>query len=184
MPVQPYFHFVFCLDESGSMAGKPWSDLCIAFRQFLEKRIADQTENDLVTVIQFDNAKRTVHTRVALSRNIQLASQSQGGTYFVPPLQKTLNHMLSNRRQHEIPVLVFMSDGEAHDAANVLPSVRNLVNQVQNVEMHTVGFGSGAGHGLLQVRTHATSTSIHLFVLRQWLMKAMDSITLPWMASS
>lgn len=36
------YHFVFVLDESGSMSGTPWQELEKAYREFKHKRTADQ----------------------------------------------------------------------------------------------------------------------------------------------
>lgn len=43
------FHFVFVLDESGSMAGQPFAELQAAYQNFIAKRTNDQ---GMVTMFQ------------------------------------------------------------------------------------------------------------------------------------
>jgi hypothetical protein len=38
------FHFVFALDESGSMNGRPWLQLCQAYNLLLARRMGDQSQ--------------------------------------------------------------------------------------------------------------------------------------------
>ena len=54
------FHFVFALDDSGSMEGGPWDDLIVGVTAFINNRIK-YCENeglpasDLVTIIQYSS---------------------------------------------------------------------------------------------------------------------------------
>jgi hypothetical protein len=49
------FHFIFCLDESGSMAGTPWQVLLTAYSTFINKRCNDQGMGDVVSTITFQS---------------------------------------------------------------------------------------------------------------------------------
>eukprot|EP00936_MAST-01D_sp_MAST-1D-sp1_P000071 g71.t1 len=48
-------HFVFVLDDSGSMGGDRWDNLMLAYQRFLEKRDIDQGVDDEVSVILFSS---------------------------------------------------------------------------------------------------------------------------------
>ena len=53
------FHFVFVLDESGSM-GSHWGSLQVAYQRFLQRRNDDQGGDDHFTVILFDDSSRPI----------------------------------------------------------------------------------------------------------------------------
>ncbi|CAF3956268.1 unnamed protein product, partial [Rotaria magnacalcarata] len=54
------FHFVFILDESGSMSGYGWNSLLRAYQSFLDRRRNDQGSDDLFSVIQFQSTARNI----------------------------------------------------------------------------------------------------------------------------
>ena len=61
------FHFIFCLDESGSM-GSQWPDLVRAYTIFLDMRKSSQSPDDLVTVVQFGNTPRVIFEATPIAR--------------------------------------------------------------------------------------------------------------------
>ena len=54
------FHFVFVLDESGSMAGEEWNSLKQVYRAFLIRLNNDQGGDDHFTVVLFDDGTRKI----------------------------------------------------------------------------------------------------------------------------
>ena len=50
------FHFVFVLDESSSMSGRPWQDLSNAYYALLARREGDQSQGDFVSVATFSTS--------------------------------------------------------------------------------------------------------------------------------
>jgi len=132
------------------MNGQPWYDLQQAFARFLHLRESSQYINDIVSVVQFDNSARIVHQGTRLSTSVGLARQHSGGTVFSGALDYAYS-ILNTRAWTQSPVLIFMSDGEAGDNCNdIIYRINRLKNSFR-LQVHTVGFGSGAGHGLLSV---------------------------------
>ncbi|GMH42204.1 hypothetical protein BSKO_10123 [Bryopsis sp. KO-2023] len=142
------FHFVFCLDESGSMRGQPWVDLVNAYSYFIHCRTNDQGSEDLVTVIQFAGSPRVIFTAQTVESQPRLAAQRGGGTSFTPALELAQSYLCSH--PHLTPLLVFMSDG-CDGSGTAVQTMQKLYRVCghQGLQVHTVGFGNGAGHGML-----------------------------------
>merc|ERR1712054_611414 len=49
------FHIYFCLDDSGSMGGKPWRDLMAGVKAFLARRLSHSNQ-DLVTIVNYSGS--------------------------------------------------------------------------------------------------------------------------------
>lgn len=159
------------------MSGQPWQDLQNAFHTFTAKRASDQSENDFVTVIQFSTTARFVHDKQPLHSSLALAAPVCKGTNFVPPLNSALSILTGVQR--EVPVLIFMSDGQAGDGhSSILETMKSIKPHMPRQSMHTVGFGSDAGHGLLQVRVDLNPTGPLncVFLFRLWPMKEVEGI--------
>jgi Mg-chelatase subunit ChlD len=119
-PPVPATHFVFVLDESGSMSGAPFDALRNAYATFLQDRqrarglTTGQSRGtvcgDLVSVIMFNTGARVLYERQPLT-SVALGLDFQGGgTSFSPALQSALNVMRGGAA-HVSPSLIFMSDG-------------------------------------------------------------------------
>lgn len=130
------------------MNGKPWEDLQSAFRRFLEKRKEDQATNAVVTVIQFSHTSRIIYIREPFDVELGLGPYDGGNTIYSSPLVDAFRLLLESAQ--EIPVLIFMSDGDAHDG-NCFETWQKVVRYLPRLEVHTVGFGLGTFHVLLQV---------------------------------
>jgi hypothetical protein len=76
------FHFVFCLDESGSMSGSDWQTLMRTYVTFINKRRNDQEMGDVVSTITFSTGYRTHHTVVPIDQVSTQIDFASGGTLF------------------------------------------------------------------------------------------------------
>ena len=133
------------------MWGDPWEHLSVAFKEFLDQRLRDQSTSDLVSVIQFDHSARQVMQRVQLRADLGLLECNEGNTAFLPPLNMACD-ILRNRQDTELPVLIFMSDGDGHDDPEaVLNKMREMAEQYRPLSVHTVAFGEHACVDRLQV---------------------------------
>jgi len=148
------FHVIFCLDESGSMMGKPWNDLMDSYRGYIDRRIANQGALDVVSVITFNRSARLQIDAQPISTVAQSISYSGGGTAFAPPLNQALKCM-NETKSGTTPLLVFMSDGcccDENPAINTCQSISNAHRE--NLQVHCVGFGSScASHTLSRMAT-------------------------------
>jgi hypothetical protein len=110
--VKPY-HFVFALDDSGSMSGQPWIDLERAYHQFLDRRRSDQGgSRDLVSIVLHHST-----TMLALDRASIISPQARvplcprwGGNSFYVALQG-VREQLNKVGPEYTPMMIFMSDG-------------------------------------------------------------------------
>lgn len=85
---------------------------------------------------------------------------NDGGTCFYPAASKAHQLARSIASSH-VPMVVFMSDGQASDATQAANAFRTLNSEIksrtgQDLELHVIGFGSGANHNQLKTIAHAS----------------------------
>jgi len=134
------FHFVFCLDESGSMADQ-WSTLVQAYRNFLEIRCKSQRgNNDIASVVQFSSAAAIAFQGLALNSCPINLKYHDGGTNFDPALlaAKPLLTAYGGYR----PVLVFMTDGQNGDGNAPVTTIRAMKAAVPSLDCVGIAFGT------------------------------------------
>lgn len=150
------FHFVFCLDGSGSMSGTPWTELTTAYQQLLQRRNNDQCLGDVVSVVTFDHNPSVVANCTPIASAPTSLYAGFGGTAFGPALQQC-NSLLASTPRGYTPILIFMSDGEDGNSGAV-QEMQSLYNRYssRNLQVHTIAFGAaargsyGSGASLLQ----------------------------------
>jgi len=142
-------HIVCCLDESYSMQGKDWDELVGAFQRFWQQMQADGAHG-IVSVVQFGHRARVTHARKALQGSPPALEFGGGATAFLPPVQEAIQLIRhAGPQQNYTPVVVFMSDGGAADAAQAAQALEQVSKQMGDQFMcYTVGFGSGASRTL------------------------------------
>ena len=136
------FHFVFCLDESGSMSGQPWESLMQAYRSFLSIREKSQGSGDFVSVSQFNESARITVSRTPLSNAPRSLTFGSGGTCFAPALDNAKT-LLSPSNPNVVPVLVFMTDGQNGDG-DMSGRVQALISNVPKLKCFGIYFGDGS----------------------------------------
>jgi len=146
------FHFVFCLDESGSMSGSPWTALVAAYQSFLTiRRQSQRGSHDLVSVVQFSSSARIIFQAQPLGTCPNSLSFGNGGTSFNPALlhAQTIFARAPNAVR---PVLVFMTDGQNSDGAATVSTIRTMKGQFS-------GNGGGSGLNCIGIRFGQCSSS-------------------------
>lgn len=136
------YHFVFILDESGSMAPH-WKTLEDAYKKFLDSRNSDQGGNDRVTVIQFDNNARPICKCIPVYNKPMLAPLANGGTNYCVGLKEADKQMSADQSTSSV-LIIFMSDGGDGSGENPVDLVRQIKQKhtkKHNVVCHTIGFG-------------------------------------------
>ena len=132
------FHFIFCLDESGSMGGRPWDALLRAYQTFINKRRNDQGMGDLVSTITFSSGCRNQGMLVPIgSVNVNL-QYNGGGTNFDQALAGA-QEALARNPPDCIPFLLFMSDG--HGGGNPIPTIQTFRARYKGFKCDTIGLG-------------------------------------------
>jgi hypothetical protein len=138
------FHFIFVLDESGSMSGQRFADLQTAYRNFIEIRRNSQGLSDFVSVVLFNNTARLLHpSPLPISSVPTTLPFRGGGTNFSAGLNAAIP-MISQCKN--TPIMIFMSDGGDGSppsvSANLMRSIRNRFAS-KGFVAHSIAFGSG-----------------------------------------
>jgi Mg-chelatase subunit ChlD len=146
-------HIIFVLDESGSMQHS-WSGVIAAYNQYLHRRRQNQSDSDLVSVVQFDDKARATVSIEKISLAPASLDYRGGGTCFFPAAL-TASQLAAQTPTSHSPVVVFMSDGGTNDAAaaaTVFATLNQGIRQRCNndLELHVIGFGGGADTQQLQ----------------------------------
>ncbi len=120
------YHFIFVLDESGSMS-RDWHSVVNAFQEFVKVRQSScqGTADDIVSVVTFDDSARIrisgCHiTSVDISA---VNSYKGGGTSFASGLSIADNLIASYPGR--APMLLFMSDGGSGDGDAEMASIHS-----------------------------------------------------------
>jgi Mg-chelatase subunit ChlD len=175
---KPY-HFIFVLDESGSMAAdNKWTHLTNAYNMCLRKRleIAQQSSDDIVCIIQFDsNARVTCPATVLSSMIPQLAQMNGGGTNFSPALNKAWEE-LKNMTNRHTPVLLFMSDGKGSGGPHEMTKIYSEYHS-QGLHVHTIAFGKDADTATLTKLAEAGHGTFHQSITGEDLAKTFVKIS-------
>uniref|UniRef100_H3HDL8 VWFA domain-containing protein n=1 Tax=Phytophthora ramorum TaxID=164328 RepID=H3HDL8_PHYRM len=138
-------HHVFVLDCSGSMSGRPWSDLMAAWHEYVYNRVADGATLDLVSIVTFDNYAQIEYE----AQNITTMTQADiryrgGGTNYAAGL-RSASEVLS-RVNFDVykPVVVFFSDGHPFDPLQGEQLARHIRGcyEKNGLQAFAVGFGS------------------------------------------
>jgi uncharacterized protein YegL len=148
-------HIIFVLDESGSMSGA-WGGVVAAYRSYIDRRLQNQSQTDLVSVIQFGSISRvTVQLQPITTAPVKL-SYSGGGTVYSPAAEDARRLALGTPSSHA-PVVVFMSDGMADesDAQLAMRTFSTLNQEILGrsgsaIELHVIAFGAGLDQRQLQ----------------------------------
>lgn len=123
---RPNIHFVFVLDESGSMSGD-WGALVHAYCTCIQTRqqVTQRGGLDLVSVVQFASSARITASKVRLDSAPGSLRFNSGGTCYAPALSSADQLLAATPSTHK-PVLVFMTDGCPGDGAAGLATMRAI----------------------------------------------------------
>jgi uncharacterized protein YegL len=134
-------HFIFLLDESGSMSGTPWNELKVAYNNFIDVRQKSQSIIDYVSVITYDSSVRRLFTRESvLNAKNRIGNSNNGGTYFTPAFQNA--QTIVAQKSEAQPIIIFMSDGGAEDPTAYIRDFLMNPYQGKGLKIYSVAFGS------------------------------------------
>jgi uncharacterized protein YegL len=155
------FHFVFCLDCSGSMSGSPWQEVLQAYQLLVSRRSNDQCLEDYLSVVTFDDYPTVAFQMQSLASAPRSFSGRFGGTSFTPALQ-TCDQLLAGTPQGYTPILIFMSDG-CDGGGNAVGAMQQLHQKYSrmNLQVHTIAFGHSYGAPLLQNMAQVAGGEFH-----------------------
>lgn len=156
-------HFVFVLDESGSMSGHPWQKLKEAYNNFVAvRRRAHQGHcTDVYSVVTFASSARTHFTHAPVSEPTRDIEQVSGGTRFLPAMDKAKAVLDMPLAGDYKPIVIFMSDGCAGDSAAAAAVVEELNTKLGGLTFHSVAFGSASKDNLETLKNKASDGHFH-----------------------
>ena len=133
-------HFIFLLDESGSMSGTPWNELGAAYNNFIDLKQKSQSSFDYISVITYDHKVRRLFTRESvMNAKNRIGNSNNGGTIFTPAFQEA-EKIIKQENEAE-PIIIFMSDGGAEDPTGYIASSLMNPYQRKGLKIYSVAFG-------------------------------------------
>jgi len=139
------YHFIFCLDESGSMAND-WAAVVQSYNLFLNVRHQSQATLDRVSVVQFGTHPRITVEYAALAVAPRSLGYMGSGTQFAPALE-TVYQVASRHvgKDGLRPMVVFMTDGCPGDHQLAYTAARRLrVLASHDLDFQAIGFSRHA----------------------------------------
>jgi Mg-chelatase subunit ChlD len=134
------FHWVFCLDESGSMT-KFWDGVVEAYNRFLSKRRSGNQGNplDRVSVVTFDSSARAQLTYKPIEEAAIKLAFKGGGTDFNNAL-RCVKGLLDSNPSDLPPCIMLMSDGDGVDGSDAMREIRKSYG-ARGLQVYTIPFG-------------------------------------------
>ena len=135
------YHFVLCLDDSGSMTGPPWQSLVQAVHEFVMIRLAT-TSSDRISI-----AIHNHQTRVAAEFQLMSSFSPSwltflGGENDFSLALRVADGIIGRHLDKNIkPVLVFMSDGIWNNGEIEMDQITRKYRVANGLEIYTLGFG-------------------------------------------
>ena len=136
------YHFVLCLDASGSMTGKPWDDVIGAVRVFVAQRLVLSSSTDRMSIVIYNsNAKIAAEYQPINSFSRNWLTFMSGGTDFSIALN-TADQIIGSHLDENIkPVLIFMSDGGSSNGEVEMEQLARKYSVSNGLDVYTLGFG-------------------------------------------
>ena len=135
--------FIFLIDQSGSMAGKPISIVKESLKLFLQSL----PKNSYFQLIGFSNKANYIYSRSPVIYNTENVNKTisqinclkaQGGTYLFSPLKKILSS-IEYEHIHLCRNLFILTDGEVENSERCLSLISNNSNLYR---VHAFGIGN------------------------------------------
>jgi len=135
------YHIVFCLDDSGSMSGTPWSDLCVAVDKFISNRIS-KSSKDVVSIVIHNSTTRIACEQVKITDKPQsYLSFASGGNDFSEAFRKANEVISRTDFKNYIPLLLFLSDGGDSTGEKEIETISKQYHS-NGLVFYSIAFGS------------------------------------------
>ena len=136
------YHFVLCLDDSGSMRGSPWTELVSAVNAFVAQRKASSSSDMISIAIHNHKTRITAEYQPITSFASNWLTFHSGENDFSQALSISDGIIGRHLDKNIKPVLVFMSDGIWHNGEVEMEELARKYRVANGLEVYTVGFGS------------------------------------------
>ena len=135
-------HFIFLLDESGSMHGNPWQELMQAYASFIDSKKDEQSSINYISVITHDDLSRIrLNPELIGPNTAKYFDMRGGGNTFTLAFQTSEN--LVRMVNDAEPIIIFMSDGCAEDPSVFVQSMMTRYS-ANKLKIHSIAFGQHA----------------------------------------
>ncbi|CAF0989470.1 unnamed protein product, partial [Brachionus calyciflorus] len=133
-------HYIFILDESESMVGKPWSDLMNAYNGFLQDKVNSQNSFNYFSLITYNTDSNVHFIGRTLDQIFNVTiNQRSGATKFTQAFKTVDERNVINSVEAK-PVIIFMTDGQAEDPTEYVDMMMKKYKNLY-LKIHTVLFG-------------------------------------------
>lgn len=133
-------HFIFLLDESGSMSNQKWNELKMAYNTFLDDKKSMQTCTDVISIITYNDSARVICTAQSVETSPKELNFLSGGTNFLNAFKAVDDNQII-LKSNANPIIVFMTDGLADDpSAYLLTLMKKYENR--NLKIYAILFGN------------------------------------------
>lgn len=154
------FHLIFIIDESGSMEGEPYNQVISRVQKVIEIRKALPLNKDKMSLIKFSDEARIEILNQSVNDEFKVSKMRGGNTTFVKPLERLVEILKDVNFEVEIPIVMFLSDGEGENMQTVLDFIkRKFLNNSaigkycsnnENMLFFTIGYGDKADKKTLE----------------------------------
>ncbi|XP_075241098.1 uncharacterized protein LOC142336280 [Convolutriloba macropyga] len=136
------YHFVLCLDDSGSMSGNPWRELVSAVDDFVQRR-KTLSSSDKISIAIHNHATRVVAEYQPITSFASSWLTFNGGENDFSLALRTSDGLIGRHLEKNVkPVLVFMSDGIWYDGEVEMEEIARKYTVANGLDVYTLGFGS------------------------------------------
>ena len=142
-------------------------------KKVIDNRKARSLPNDKMSLIKFDDDATIEILNKSINDEFKVSSMSGGGTTFLKPLKLLTDILMEIDYDVEIPVVLFLSDGQAESKntvvnyinENVLKSIKNPDWAEQKLLFFAIGYGNDADKDTLEamVKTFNNGSLNQLF---------------------
>jgi len=136
-----FIHFVFVLDESGSMSGD-WNDLVTAYQACISARltVAQSGTPDQVSIVRFGTGASAFQTAIPIADALlDMPYASKRSTNYAAGFTRA-GEALRETQQGYLPVLLFMTDGAPDGGKDGTQELNALRTEFPTMKTHVIGF--------------------------------------------
>ena len=139
-----FYHFVLCLDDSGSMRGDPWLSLVSAVEKFVKQRLLISSRDRISIMNHHHKPWIAVEYTPITSFSRYWVRFRGGGNDFSAALEVADGIIGTHLNKDVVPVLIFMSDGSCREERNGQTEMHEIYKKYKRdhqLEIYTLGFG-------------------------------------------
>jgi hypothetical protein len=142
------------------MSGGPYDQVISSVKKVIEIRKAIPLTKDKMSLIKFDSKAHIEILNKSVNDEFKVSDMRGGGTTFVKPLESLVEILRDINFDLEIPIVMFLSDGQGESTQKVLdfinnkilndPAIGSYCSNNENMLFFTIGYGDEADKKTLE----------------------------------